>query len=250
MQLPIMYSMASMNRRPARRSAGNPSLAVAYLRVSTEDQNLGPQAQRSAIERWAASRGVTAVAWFEDHGKSGAAPADERPALMAALAALREHGAGLLVAAKRDRIARDVVVAATVEQLAHDHGARVVTADGVSVEQTPEGALMRGLLDLFAAYERSVIRARTSAALAAKRQRGERVSGRAPLGFRFDGGRLVEDAAEVAMLASIRDLRGKGLSLARIASILTAEGVTLRGGRIHVTTLARALSRGTGQVAA
>ena len=43
------------------------------------------------------------------------------------------------MAAKRDRIARDVVVAATIERLVADAGARVVTADGVSAEQTPEG---------------------------------------------------------------------------------------------------------------
>ena len=56
---------------------------------------------------------------------------------MAGLAALRVHGAGVLVAAKRDRIARDVVVAATVE-LARDAESTVVTADGVTVEDTPK----------------------------------------------------------------------------------------------------------------
>ena len=223
-------------------------MAVAYLRVSTEEQNLGPEAQRAAIERWAASRGIRVLAWHEDR-ISGAAPVEGRAALLAALASLREHGAGLLVAAKRDRIARDVVVAATVERLTQDAGARVVTADGVSIEDTPEGSLMRGLLDLFAQYERSVIRARTTAALAAKRARGERVSRRAPIGFRFAAGRLIEDESEAAVLARVREMRSRGLSLARVVGILSAEGVTLRGGRFHVTTLARALAR-TSQVAA
>jgi hypothetical protein len=71
---------------------------------------------------------------------------------------LRAAGAGLLVAAKRDRIARDVVVAATVEQMAREAGAKVVTADGVAVEDTPEGMLLRGLMDLFAQYERVAAR--------------------------------------------------------------------------------------------
>lgn len=245
---PTLSDMKHTNSRPARRAAGNSSLAVAYLRVSTEEQTLGPEAQRAAIERWAASRGVTVLAWHEDR-ISGATAVEGRAALLAALASLREHGAGLLVAAKRDRIARDVVVAATVERLTQDAGARVVTADGVSVEDTPEGSLMRGLLDLFAQYERSVIRARTTAALAAKRARGERVSRRAPIGFRFDGTRLVADTAEGAILARVRELRSRGLSLARVAAILNAEGVNLRGGRFHVTTLARALTRAP-QVAA
>jgi DNA invertase Pin-like site-specific DNA recombinase len=153
------------------------------------------------------------------------------------------------LAAKRDRIARDVVVAATVERLTQDAGARVVTADGVSIEDTPEGSLMRGL-DLFAQYERSVIRARTTAALAAKRARGERVSRRAPLGYRFDGAHLVEDTDERATLARVRQLRARGLSLERVAGILNAEGSKCRGGRWHVTTLARALARPTAPVAA
>jgi site-specific DNA recombinase len=226
----------------ARQGAGNASLAVGILRTSTEDQNLGPEAQRAAIERWAASNAVTVVSWHEDR-VSGAAPVEDRPGLMAGFAALRALGAGLLVAAKRDRIARDVVIAATVERLAQDAGARVVTADGVTVENTPEGRLMRTLMDAFAEYERALIRARTKAALAVKKARQERVSGRAPLGFRFEEGSLVPEPAEGAILARVQDMRSKGLSIARITAVLNAEGYQLRGGRWHVTTLARALRR-------
>jgi DNA invertase Pin-like site-specific DNA recombinase len=147
------------------------------------------------------------------------------------------------VAAKRDRIARDVVIAATVEQLARDAGAKVVTADGVSVEDTPEAALMRTLMDAFAQYERALIRARTKAALRVKRARGERFSRRAPLGFRLEGGLVLEDTDERAILERVRAMRSKGVSLARVASTLNAEGVTCRGGRWHVTSLARALRR-------
>jgi site-specific DNA recombinase len=224
------------------RQTGSPALAAAVLRVSTEDQSLGPEAQRASIAAWAQREGVTVVSWQEDR-VSGATPAEDRPGLMAALAAIREHGAGLLVAAKRDRIARDVVIAATVEQLARDAGARLVTADGVTAEDTPEGQLMRTLMDAFAQYERQLIRARTRAALAVKKARGERVSRRAPLGFRFEGGRLAQASEESAILARVREMRARGLSLARVAAILNAEGLKCRGGRWHVTTLARALRR-------
>jgi len=234
--------LGGMKTAHSRQRPGNPTLAVAILRTSTEDQNLGPQAQRATIERWAASKGVTVTGWHEDR-VSGATPPEDRPGLMAALAAIREHRAGLLVAARRDRIARDVVVAATVERLAQDAGARVVTSDGVTVEDTPEGQLMRGLMDLFSQYERQLIRARTKAALAVKRARSERVSGRAPLGFRFEEGRLVPDPGESVVLARVLDMRAKGLSLARVTAILNSEGVRCRGGCWHVTTLARALRR-------
>src|SRR5206468_111147 len=166
---------------------------------------------------------------------------EDRPALLAALEAVRAHGAGLLVAGKRDRIARDVVVAATVERLAQDAGARVVTADGVSAEDTPEGMLMRTLMDAFASYERALIRSRTRAALAVKRARGERLGGDVPIGYRAEGGRLVADVQEQAVLGRVREMRGRGLSIARVAAVLNAEGLTIRGGRIHPTTLARVL---------
>jgi hypothetical protein len=38
-------------------------------------------------------------------------------------------------------------------------------------------------------------------------------------------------------------MREKGLSIARIAAILNAEGSTCRGGRWHATTLSRVLRR-------
>jgi DNA invertase Pin-like site-specific DNA recombinase len=103
--------------------------------------------------------------------------------------------------------------------------------------------LLRGLMDLFAQYERAVIRVRTRAALAVKRSKGEQYTRRAPLGIRFEDGRLVDEPEERATLARVQDMKRRGLSTARVATILNAEGLRCRGGRWHVTTLARALWR-------
>jgi DNA invertase Pin-like site-specific DNA recombinase len=224
------------------KKVGDAKVAVAYLRVSTQEQDLGPEAQRAAISTCAECQGVRVVSYFEDR-LSGATKVEDRPAMLEAFGALRATGAGLLVAAKRDRIARDAVVAATVEQMAPEAGAKVVTADGVAVEDTPEGMLLRGLMDIFAQYERAVIRARTRAALAVIRSKGEQYTRRAPLGFRFEDGSLVEDPAERDTLARVREMKSRGFSTARVATILNAEGLRCRGGRWHVTTLARALRR-------
>ena len=200
--------------------------AVAYIRVSTEDQNLGPEAQRAAIEAWAARQGVTVISWHEDK-ISGGKPVEDRPGLLSALDALRGYSASLFVAAKRDRIARDVVIAATVEALVRQAGAKVATADGVSYEDTPEGALMRGLLDLFAQYERALIRARTKAALQAKKKTGQSL-GQTPYGFARQGGKIVRLEGEQAVLARLRTMRAEGLSFERIADIANAEGIRPR----------------------
>lgn len=214
------------------KRTGNPKLAIAYLRVSTDEQRLGPEAQRSAIEVWAAREGVEVVAWHVDAGVSGATAIEARPALCSALAALREHGAGVLVVAKRDRVARDVVIAATIERSAEKAGARLVSADGTANGDTPADAFMRTILDAAAAYERGLIRARTKAALAAKRAKGER-TGEAPYGFRVaaDGVRLEEDPAEQGVIGVVAELRAAGVSQRAIVRELASRGVVSRGGR-------------------
>lgn len=223
---------------------GDPLRAVAYVRVSTEEQANGPDAQRDAIAAWAARAGVRVVDWHEDR-ISGGAPAEDRPGLLDALCALRASGSGILVAAKRDRLARDVVVAATVERLAREAGARVVTADGVPAGDTPEGALMRTLLDAFAAYERAVIRARTRAALRSRAARFKRHARKAPFGWRWEGEARVEDPDEQRQVREVLELRAGGATYAQIVGTLGAGGAACRSGRWHVNQVRRILARST-----
>lgn len=229
---------------PRRRPIANASIAVAYVRVSTDDQALGPEAQRAAIGRWAASAGVEVVEWCDDHGISGGAPYEDRPALQRAIVALEERGAGVLVVAKRDRLARDVMTAAIVERMAERVGARILAADGTGNGEGPEAMLMRSIVDAFAQYERALIRARTKAALGVKRSRGERV-GEVPIGFAapVEGSALAADVEEQRAIARARELRAGGASIRTIAATLTGEGFRARGTRWHPTTIARLLSR-------
>ena len=160
-------------KNPALASAN----AIAYIRCSTSRQDLSPVAQRAAIEDWARRKGASIAAWYEDIGVSGGTELEKRPGLLAATEALRTESAEVLVVAKRDRLARDVLVSALVERLCERQGARIFSADGAGNGEGPEAQLMRTMIDAFAAYERALIRARTKAALAAKKARGERVGG-------------------------------------------------------------------------
>lgn len=60
-----------------------------------------------AVGAWAAREKVNVIAWHLDHGLSGGSELDVRPALGAALGELRVCGAGVLVVARRARLARD-----------------------------------------------------------------------------------------------------------------------------------------------
>lgn len=174
---------------------GSATVAIGYLRLSPGERRSGDgsdaagvEAQRADIERWAAADGVQVVAWFEDVDTCGEAgqveePLADRPGLMASLGALRQMNAGYLVVQKRDRLARDVMLAAMATRLVEREGAKIAAANGIGNGDTPEAALMRGIADLFAQYELAMIRTRTKAALQIKRQRGE-LTGSVPLGYR------------------------------------------------------------------
>src|SRR5580658_2053782 len=215
-----------------RVKAGSPTVAVAYIRVSKDDQKLGPEAQRASVESWAAREGVQIAAWHADHGVCSVTPLDERPALVAALASLREHGAGVLVVAKRDRIARDPALTAGVESAAAAAGAVVSSAAGEGNGSTPADEFMRGVIDSASRYERALIRARTTAALAVIRARGHKTGGSVPYGYRLDadGRTLVAVESEQAILARARALAAEGRSLRAVAAQLTLEGHTSRKG--------------------
>jgi DNA invertase Pin-like site-specific DNA recombinase len=227
-----------VNTRRAR--PGSPALAVGYVRVSTDRQELGPEAQRAALEAWAGAHGVTIVAWHCDAGVSGGADLADRPELGAALGALRAHGAGVLAVARRDRLARDVAVAAAIERAVSQCGARVVSADGAGNGDSPADGFLRTILDAAAAYERELIRARTRAALRAKRARGER-AGEVPYGFTADAtGRLAPHAGEQAVIRQVHALRAAGLSLRAVVTELARAGLVSRAGKpLALTQIAR-----------
>src|SRR5690606_23698084 len=108
----------------------------------------------------------------------------------------------------------------------------------------PSAWLLRTLKDAFAQYERLVIGARTKAALAVKRGRGQKLGGDLPYGYRLgaDGATLEADPAEQRVLRRIRGLRAEGLSLRAVARRLESEGVTARAGTPwHAEKLSRVL---------
>ena len=203
-----------------------------YNRVSTDEQaatGLGLAAQVAACEAFAAKAGHSITAVFTDAGISGAAGLEDRPGLMAAIAGLRRGDA--LVIAKRCRLGRDQMAILMIEQAVSRKGAVILSADGVGNSDDPTGQLMKGIVDQFAIYERAMIRSRTKAALGAKRRAGE-LAGEVPFGWVADAtGRLIEVAAEQEVLGLIRRLRDEGMSLRRIAAILTESNVTTKKGR-------------------
>ncbi len=102
---------------------------------------------------------------------------------------------------------------------------------------------MRRIVDAFAEYERLLIKARTKAALAVKRSRGER-TGDIPYGWQLaaDGIHLEPLPTEQRMGSSVREARAAGMSLRAIRDQLGSAGFTPRsGGRWHIQTISNIL---------
>ena len=219
-----------MARRKRQIKKADPKKAIAYLRVSKDSQDLGPEAQQEAIDRWCSSNGTVVIATCLDHGVSGGADLEKRLGLLSAIDALREHGAGVLLVAKRDRLARDVVISGMIQRLVEKESARIQSADGTGNGDGPEAQMMRGIIDVFAQYERALIRARTKAALMVKKERNERI-GRIPYGSRLaaDGLHLESDPEEQKAIAMVQDLRVKGMAQMAIAQHLNKRGIAARG---------------------
>lgn len=222
------------------------SRAIGYRRVSTAEQagsGLGLDAQQAAIAAGAARLGLPLADTFTDAGISGGLPLEQRPALLAALDAIGKGD--VLIVAKRDRLGRDMLNVAMFERLAERKGARIVSAAGEGTDTNdPTSRLMRQIVDCFAEYERAIIRARTRAALAVKKARGERVGG-IPFGSQLaaDGRTLEPDADEQRALGLLRELRAAGYTFRAVADELNRQGFRSRTGGPWVRQSVHMLAR-------
>lgn len=218
---------------------------VPYIRVSTEDQNHGLTAQRDALGTYMLQKGWQPYRWYEER-VSGAADLHNRPVLIDALAALDEGG--VLLVTRRDRVARNAVTSALIEKLVRSRGGTLVSIDTASFGDGAEGQLVKAIMDAFADFERTLISIRTTAALRAKSQRGERI-GTYPYGWEEDPekpGHMRPSLKEQQIIALIRRYRAEGRSIREIVWDLERDGYTNRNGnRFHIASIERIMHGGS-----
>ena len=200
---------------------------IAYRRVSTEQQassGLGLDAQQAAITALCAREGYEVVSTLTDEATSGRTGLQSRPALLQALADIRQFGAEALIVAKIDRLSRDVLIQLTIEKELQRAGARLVSAAGEgTATDSPSDRLVRQILAAVAENEAAVISARTSAALQAKKKRGEPL-GRPPLGMKIENN-LVVPGDDFYLVVQILFARFKlKMTYHAIADLMTEQG--------------------------
>jgi len=216
---------------------------VGYVRVSTAKQGhsgLGIEAQKEALERFAATEGFQILRVFvEVETGKGSDALDRRPQLAAALSEARRQRCYVGVA-KLDRLSRDVHF---ISGLMAHRVPFVVAELGPDVDPF--------ILHLFAALaqkERAMISARTKAALAAAKARGVTLGSPELPKARKNAVTTIKALADqhaANVVPIIREIRRAGAtSLHQIADALNARGITTpRGGQWYASSVRNVLQR-------
>lgn len=198
--------------------------AVTYVRVSTARQGasgLGLDAQRSAVQAYASSVGVSIVAEFVEVESGKRA---DRPQLTAALAACRLHRATLIIA-KLDRLARNVhFISGLMES----------KCEFVAVDMPHANRLTLHLMAAMAEHEAAAISERTKAALAAAKARGVRLGNPNGAAHLRAG---CHEAAAASAKVRFASARERAAAFAPLFEQLRAEGA------VTTRALATALNR-------
>jgi site-specific DNA recombinase len=207
--------------------------AVIYTRVSTDEQaksGLGMEAQEKACRAYAKKLGVQDVVLHSDNGISGSREIAKRPGLTAALACLEKGD--FFIVAKLDRIARELIISISVQELVKKRGCKLISVNGEGSESTGiDGLIQSTIFSLFAHVERESTRQRTRNALNVKRLRNERI-GTIPYGSKIarDGIKLLPNAKEIEVIRKVKRLRRSGNSYRDIVDRLNSARVTTRTG--------------------
>ena len=215
-----------------------PVRAVAYLRVSTDDQareGYSLDAQRACIRAYCAAKGYELIREFEDDGFSGRTM--KRPAFLEMMQAIRDglpdgRRIGAVVVAKFDRLNRNLYDFLATQQEMQRHGVNFASVGETIDTQGPFGRFFVQVIAAFAELESGIIAERVRIRMREKAVQGGFNGMSAPFGYDIGEGGLVVNEGEAAVIRRIWRWRGRGKSLAWIADRLERERVpTKRGGR-------------------
>ena len=216
--------------------------AIAYTRVSTTsqaDEGVSLEAQEAKIQAWCNLHDYVLARTFIDSGISGQR-ADNRPELQAALTACPKGG--VLVVYSLSRLARSTADTLAIADQLHKNDVDLVSLSENIDTTSAAGKMLFRMLAVLAEFERDQISERTSSALQHKKTRGELV-GSVPYGYTLavDGVKLEYNSKEQAVLRLVKELRGSGLSLRKIAARLASEGHKPRGKAWYASTVSNIL---------
>lgn len=217
----------------------SPNAAIAYCRVSTEEQaneGVSLDAQERAVRAYASMRGLDLVAVVVDAGVSAGKPLATRDGGRRVLEAVRTRTVGTVLALKLDRLFRDCAECLSVVRDWDRAGVALHLLDLGGSALDTSSAMGRFFLTVMAGageLERNQIRERTRMGMAEKRQRREYTGGEAPYGWTVaaNGVALEPHEGEQEVIRFARELREAGLSLRAVGAELEERDYLPRTGK-------------------
>ncbi len=207
------------------------SKRVFYGRQSKgEDvQKYSIDAQKTLVE----NKFGTIDMYFQDKGISGSKGLEAREGLRNAIDSLKRGDE--LVVAYRDRISRDFLLMAVLEDSIERKGIKILSATEESLNNDSiEATAMKQMISVMSSMERKLIARRIKNVLAHKKSNNERISRFPEYGYDFAGDdkkSVVKNEEEQKVLALIKELKGEGKKITHICRELDARNIpTKRGG--------------------
>jgi site-specific DNA recombinase len=217
-----------------------PQRAILYTRVSGDkqrDHGYSLSDQKRKLTEWAAKEGYEVLEVVEDGAWSGGFL--ERPGLDRVRERVAIGGVDAVVTLFRDRLARGVYAGLLAEEFA-EHGCRLIALNA-QVDDSPEGELHGGMLDLIANWQRKKIAQLTQRGKLQKAREGKIVAAqRCPnYGFVFNESRdaYLVDPETMPVVRRIFEMVGvEGRGINYLVGVLERDGVSApRGGRWNKT---------------
>lgn len=219
--------------------------AIGYARVSIEElanSDLSLISQRIRIAGYAQASDFDLIEIIEESGWP--ATNMNRPGLQRALQTLEDGLADALVVTSLDRLTRSVkVLGHLVEFFDRTKIALVSVLDSID-SLSSSGRLVLNVLGSIAQWERKAMVERTTAALAAKVNKGEKTGGTVPYGFDVSpSGKLLPNSREQEAVHVMVHGHRKGLSLRKIGDLLAKRGfLPKQGGAWHPQVIKKILT--------
>jgi DNA invertase Pin-like site-specific DNA recombinase len=209
---------------------------IGYIRVSTEKQNHGLDAQLNSINNFIKNKGEL-LAYYQDKASG---KLDIRSGLNDALEHCKKEGATLLIA-KLDRLSRNVVFLFQIK----NSGVDIACCD------LPElNTLTLGIFATMAQHERELISKRTKEGMAAAKKKGKKIGRKKGYIRNHSITEKINTAKKIKSLTinqkaakAALHFKNKGLSNYAIANELNQLGfVASRGGQLESTQVRRILN--------
>jgi DNA invertase Pin-like site-specific DNA recombinase len=179
--------------------------AVIYTRVSTDSQTT--ENQRLQLRAYASRMGYQVVGELSDQGISGTKGKTDRPGFKRLSDLITRREVDIVLAWSVDRVSRSLTDLLSFLEELKSKGVDLFLHQQSLDTSTPSGRAMFQLLGVFSELESALIRERIHAGLDRARKEGKRL-GRPSV------------ASAPAVIASVRLLREKGLSIHNIAKQL------------------------------